>query len=89
MSSPVDIGHEVSIELRCLPGEAVPCGLAYWHPDGRGGRCEGWAPFNNAGGWPQEGWDVVSLDPLTIEPSLRCTACGHHGYVRGGRWVPA
>ena len=32
---------------------------------------------------------VVSWEPLTLEPSLLCRRCGDHGWVRGGRWVPA
>lgn len=34
-------------------------------------------------------WDVVRWEPLTLSPSLLCTACGDHGFVRDGRWVPA
>lgn len=26
---------------------------------------------------------------LTIEPSLLCRTCGHHGFIRDGRWVAA
>ena len=34
-------------------------------------------------------WDVVSLDPLTLSPSLLCRLCGDHGFIRSGRWVRA
>ncbi len=34
-------------------------------------------------------WVVERWEPLTLSPSLLCTACGDHGFVRGGRWVPA
>lgn len=34
-------------------------------------------------------WHLVSKDPLTIEPSLLCTRCGDHGFIRDGRWIPA
>lgn len=34
-------------------------------------------------------WEVISEEPLTLSPSLACQACGHHGWVRDGRWVPA
>lgn len=38
--------------------------------------------------WRQpNGWTLHSLDPLHIEPSLLCRACGAHGFIRGGRWV--
>lgn len=32
-------------------------------------------------------WDLVSLDPLTVSPSLLC-GCGAHGFIRDGRWLP-
>lgn len=31
-------------------------------------------------------WDVQSLEPLTISPSVLCS-CGEHGFIREGRWV--
>lgn len=34
-------------------------------------------------------WQVESMDPLTLSPSLLCGRCGDHGFVRAGRWVPA
>lgn len=33
-------------------------------------------------------WQVESVDPVTIAPSLLCP-CGHHGFIRNGRWEPA
>lgn len=32
-------------------------------------------------------WDVISWDPLHIEPSVLCS-CGDHGFIRNGRWEP-
>lgn len=34
-------------------------------------------------------WQVVSMQPLHIEPSLLCGTCGDHGWIRGDAWVPA
>jgi hypothetical protein len=34
-------------------------------------------------------WTLESDSPLTLSPSLLCTQCGDHGWVRDGRWVPA
>lgn len=31
-------------------------------------------------------WKVLSWEPLTVEPSLLCRACGDHGFIRQGRW---
>lgn len=33
-------------------------------------------------------WAVESMDPLSVSPSLLCD-CGDHGFIRGGKWVPA
>lgn len=33
-------------------------------------------------------WDLVSEDPLHVEPSLLCRTCGDHGWIRNGLWVP-
>ena len=78
-----DIGHGVRVERRYLNGHFE--GVAYWHPrpDGKG-ECNGWIAFRQK--WA-DGWDLVSTQPLHVEPSLLCRACGHHGFIRGGRWV--
>lgn len=91
----LDIGDGVSIELRYADG--VLGGVEYRHPipDGassvnplkRVGYCSGYV---NIKGRPfAERWDLVSLEPLTLAPSLLCTACGHHGHIVNGKWVPA
>ena len=91
----VDIGHGVSIELRRLhdpnatPGNPPPVvGVAYRHPNGKSGECEGWVPFKDRY-IEGQGWDVLSEEPLTLSPSLLCRTCGHHGFIRNGQWVPA
>lgn len=35
---------------------------------------------------PRVLWQVLSWDPLTLDPSIRCH-CGDHGFIRQGRWV--
>jgi len=34
-------------------------------------------------------WTLVSLDPLTVTPSLLCLTCTDHGFITNGKWVPA
>lgn len=34
-------------------------------------------------------WHVESAAPLTLQPSIACSRCGHHGWIRSGRWEPA
>lgn len=59
-----------------------------------GGECEGgFVTFDSApapvlaDGRPT--WHIESWEPLTMSPSLLCSACGDHGFIREGRWVPA
>lgn len=58
-------------------------------PDGK--PCEGGVTFDVPGTENLRGpkWQIVSWEPLTLSPSLRCTTCGDHGFVRNGKWVPA
>ena len=34
-------------------------------------------------------WQVLSWEPLTLNPSLLCLRCGDHGFIRDGKWIPA
>lgn len=34
-------------------------------------------------------WQVESLEPLTLAPSILCRICADHGYIRNGQWMPA
>jgi hypothetical protein len=87
------IGHGVTIRW-VQWREHNPAGVIEEHdrPDGAG-RCVSSVLFDLPGireAFPgRHVWQVPSLNPLTLTPSLLCTACGHHGYIRNGRWVPA
>lgn len=35
------------------------------------------------------GHSVTARRPTTIEPSILCSSCGLHGWVRAGAWVAA
>lgn len=53
------------------------------------GYCLGAIAFD--GQYPADGhavWQVQSLEPLTVSPSLLCH-CGDHGFIQNGRWVRA
>lgn len=70
-------------------------GINEWHRLPNGKWCGGWVPFAGMG-WAAkfepgaiQTWEVLSLEPLTLSPSLLCTTCQHHGFIREGRWVPA
>lgn len=82
----LDLGHAVRARLvdYGTPGDK-DAGVEYWHPC----KVEGasWVPVSNP---KQDGtWLLESREPLTLSPSLLCRVCGHHGFIREGKWVPA
>jgi hypothetical protein len=88
----IDIGHGVMIwfatENGDPDGERVAIVEQHTAPDGS--VCSGYAWFE--GHAPMRSyptWRVASMEPLTLEPSLLCSTCGHHGFIRDGKWVPA
>lgn len=69
-------------------------GIIEVHKKSNGELCEGSAPFCS----PlrpskyevnQPIWKVQSLRPLTISPSLQCSVCPSHGFIREDRWIDA
>lgn len=89
----MDLGHGVLIEwMAWADHDRVGFIETHNRPDGLG-RCSGSVMFDLPGvreAFPNDPvWSVESLDPLTLAPSIRCRTCGHHGFVRQGRWVPA
>lgn len=34
------------------------------------------------------GHTIVSVNPVTVSPSIACSDCGLHGFIRDGRWEP-
>jgi hypothetical protein len=82
----IDAGHGVSFEVRSIDGKVYGVGYQHPHQKGEPFVCSGYAPLKPG---TSDGWDLVQLEPLTISPSLLCHACGHHGFIREGKWVPA
>lgn len=86
-----DIGHGVRTRFTTYRG--VTSGLIESHPHtATGERCSGAITFDlvqTVGLEHRARWRVISRDPLTLEPALLCRACGHHGFIRDGQWIPA
>lgn len=80
-----------------------PCGLIILHQDG----CTSSilfkiSPIPEVFGEGRDYWDVISLDPIHVEPSImrkgekncaepdhtNCKHHDHHGFIRGGKWDP-
>lgn len=99
----IDLGHGVYMRwVEWTPDRALnphladledetPTGFIVGHVHDDGAVCEGLVPFDTPAN-RREGrnvWQVHSLDPLHVEPSILRRECGLHGFVREGRWVPA
>lgn len=90
----VDLGSDVravwvSFSATEFPRAPRPAGVLLYHPrrDAPSERCSAAAYWWRSDDRPT--WQLVSLAPLTIEPSVLCRLCNWHGHVRGGRWVTA
>jgi Family of unknown function (DUF6527) len=62
-----------------------------WHREGGSGEWHaGTLPLQFPGEEKKPGttWDVESMDPVTLSPSVLCD-CGVHGFIRSGRWIDA
>lgn len=71
-------------------------GIIEFHSKPGGEPCAGSVYFEGVsmppGDQARPKWQLLSLDPLHLEPSIHCVpphGCGHHGYIRDGAWVPA
>ena len=94
MSDADEQAHEQWLEERC-PND-LGDGNHRWgwinSPEGRRNifflhRCEGGRRV--LGTIDTSIHQLVAEDPLHVEPSILCTACGDHGFIRGGRWESA
>jgi len=85
-----DLGADVLVRPYTTAESTDDAGLIETHLDGTGEWCGGQVPFRGHGTLPDgPEWDVISSDPLTLSPSVLCRTCGHHGWIRDGKWVPS
>ncbi len=84
-SKPLDLGQGLVAEARYIDG--VLEGVYYEHACVGGKMSPGWIPV--AQRQDAHHWQLVSEEPLTVSPSLLCPLCKHHGFIRGGKWIPA
>lgn len=83
-----DLGSDMMITFQTRLDDDTPIGFIETHPTPEGIGCHGQVVFDIPEAADLKGpkWQLLSLDPLHIEPSVLCRGCGHHGFVRGGRW---
>lgn len=46
------------------------------------------AAAKNAGIPEQHRWQVIHLDPISLQPSIQCLRCGDQGWVQNAAWKP-
>ncbi len=64
-------------------------GWLHAHPDARsaiGALCQSFCAVREGIGAPVH--EIVTVEPLTLHPSLECRTCGAHGCVKNGKWEP-
>jgi hypothetical protein len=67
----------------CSGGPSQHHGIIQPHLRSDGTWCCGSAMFTGHG---RVTWELHSLEPLDMSPSLLCS-CGDHGFIRQGKWV--
>jgi hypothetical protein len=88
----IDIGDGHALVLVTPDGLTEPTGAQVEHLTPAGALCMGWIMLDvpAVADFPADGkWQVEARDPLTLSPSLLCSSCGDHGFVRDGKWVRA
>lgn len=60
----------------------------WWH-DCRAVEHVSWGWIGDQGDGIRSGHVIESTSPLTVAGSLICLDCRDHGFITGGRWVPA
>lgn len=85
-----DLGHGVSFQFT-TNRDGQRNGVVYRHECSPPNEYGSWVAFRgmNPAGPAGRGWVVESEEPLTLSPSLLCMTCGHHGFIRDGKWIPA
>lgn len=72
--------------------DADKAGIFVYHLHAQDDLCVSTAPFrimqNEAIEPNRSMWDLHSLFPLHLEPSILQMRCGMHGHIREGRWQP-
>jgi hypothetical protein len=94
VEDPTWLDDDNAIRFIIYKDQTEPYGSMWYHLDRRvpetGKCCFGsfaWRSPSPEYKWAL--WQLESLDPLTISPSLLCLSCEAHGFIRNSMWIPA
>jgi hypothetical protein len=83
-----DLGGGVTVAWVWNSDAQIPCGVVVAHlADGQ--ECAAFLAWAHEDPAHAELWQLVSLVPLHLEPSLTCPRCGLSGTIRDGHWAEA
>lgn len=89
----ISIGSNHSLETYHNTGHEL-CGFIEWHYTPEGNLCGGsvsvCAEHPNGRDGKTWHWSITGTlegRDLTLHPSLQCTSCPSHGWVRDGKWT--
>lgn len=89
----IDLGHDHSY-TKVVDVDGNWVAINQWHIDpATGEECVGFVLFdtpeaNLVSSSKSPHWELVSTEPLHLEPSLLCRRCNDHGFIRDGAWEP-
>lgn len=90
---PLDLGDGRMLRFTIAKQGGPAIGAVEEHPDQRdpSNVCAGSLMFDTPEGRQFHGpyWQIVQEEPLTLSPSVLCTQCGNHGFIRDGKWIEA
>jgi hypothetical protein len=86
----IDVGHGMLIYP--VYREGVEESVGFWETHRTEGQrgCGGCVMFNIPENTDSHRtrWELVSREPMHVEPSILCGRCGWHGFLRNGAWEP-
>lgn len=86
VGDPAEHKHQLADHIE--HGDVV-VGIECLHLRDDGQWCGGYISWPNDYGVAPTGHTLVSINPLTVTPSLACRSCPSHGFITDGRWVGA
>lgn len=75
----IEVGNDHHFGFVYKDGQPVE--FAEYHFDANGDQCGGISPIGG-----DEGWQLRSVNPPTVFPSINCLFCDSHGFVIKGKW---
>ncbi len=95
--APIEPDEDGQLRAAYAPGHRAgvlwfqdrPASMLEEHQRADGTWCGGFIDLEEGIHGRTGAWTVQVASPLTLSPSLNCTRCPSHGWIRHGTWVEA